>query len=157
MRTQKPIGEIAEEVGYSTSGSLINLFVKKVGTSPRQYRISICQKRLTRYTKLMCRSYNRAKTQRRTSQDVRLGPVNKIRFTMRTLPRGGNAHEKRLRSECIKPQTPYPPKYALKSSRGVHPGFHTFQKEKVSPHGNFEVRSWLVKPKHKVVGKTKRR
>lgn len=37
--TQKPIAEIAEEVGYSTSGSLINLFVKKVGTSPRQYRI----------------------------------------------------------------------------------------------------------------------
>ena len=34
-----PIAEIAEEVGYSTSGSLINLFVKKVGTSPRQYRI----------------------------------------------------------------------------------------------------------------------
>ena len=39
VRTQKPIAEIAEEVGYSTSGSLINLFVKKVGTSPRQYRI----------------------------------------------------------------------------------------------------------------------
>ena len=39
VRTQKPIAEIAEEVGYSTSGSLINLLVKKVGTPPRQYRI----------------------------------------------------------------------------------------------------------------------
>ena len=48
LRKYKPAGvmhcfsyspEIAEEVGYSTSGSLINLFVKKVGTSPRQYRI----------------------------------------------------------------------------------------------------------------------
>ena len=39
VRTQKPIGEIAEEVGYSASGSLINLFVKKVGVSPRQYRV----------------------------------------------------------------------------------------------------------------------
>lgn len=38
VRTQKPIGEIAEEVGYATSGSLINLFVKKVGSSPKQYR-----------------------------------------------------------------------------------------------------------------------
>lgn len=39
VRTQKPIGEIAEEVGYSASGSLIYLFVKKVGVSPRQYRV----------------------------------------------------------------------------------------------------------------------
>lgn len=38
VRTQKPIGEIAEEVGYATSGSLINLFVKKVDSSPKQYR-----------------------------------------------------------------------------------------------------------------------
>jgi AraC-like DNA-binding protein len=34
------ISEIAEEVGYSSSGSLINLFVKKVGSSPGQYRKS---------------------------------------------------------------------------------------------------------------------
>ena len=34
------LGEIAEEVGYSSSGSLINLFVKKVGSSPGQYRKS---------------------------------------------------------------------------------------------------------------------
>lgn len=35
-----PISEIATEVGYSSSGSLINLFVKRIGMSPRQYRIS---------------------------------------------------------------------------------------------------------------------
>ena len=36
--TGKTVSEIAEEVGYTSSGSLINLFVKKVGESPRQYR-----------------------------------------------------------------------------------------------------------------------
>ena len=46
VRTQKPIAEIAEEVGYSTSGSLINLFVKKVGTSPRQYRIDVYKRQV---------------------------------------------------------------------------------------------------------------
>ncbi len=47
VRTQKPIGEIAEEVGYAASGSLINLFVKKVGISPRQYRIQHLSQALT--------------------------------------------------------------------------------------------------------------
>ena len=36
----KSIGEIAEEVGYASSASLINIFVKKTGESPRQYRKS---------------------------------------------------------------------------------------------------------------------
>ncbi len=38
IRTQKTIEEIALEVGYSSSSSLINMFVKKVGHSPKQYR-----------------------------------------------------------------------------------------------------------------------
>ena len=38
VRTEKPIAEIAYEVGYGSSGSFINLFVKKLGVSPRQYR-----------------------------------------------------------------------------------------------------------------------
>lgn len=38
VRTQKTIEEIADEVGYSSSGSFINMFVKKVGRSPKQYR-----------------------------------------------------------------------------------------------------------------------
>lgn len=38
--TGKTVSEIAEKVGYTSSGSLINLFVKKVGESPRQYRKS---------------------------------------------------------------------------------------------------------------------
>ncbi len=54
VRTQKPIAEIAEEVGYSTSGSLINLFVKKVGTSPRQYRIQHMSKAIDAVSK-QCR------------------------------------------------------------------------------------------------------
>lgn len=38
LTTSMTVSEIAEEVGYSNSGSLINLFVKKVGSSPGQYR-----------------------------------------------------------------------------------------------------------------------
>ena len=38
LTTNMTVSEIAEEVGYSNSGSLINLFVKKVGSSPGQYR-----------------------------------------------------------------------------------------------------------------------
>lgn len=38
IRTQKTIEEIALEVGYSSSSSLINMFMKKVGHSPKQYR-----------------------------------------------------------------------------------------------------------------------
>ncbi len=38
LRTEKPISEIADEVGYASSSSLINLFVKKIGESPAQYR-----------------------------------------------------------------------------------------------------------------------
>lgn len=38
--TGKTVAEIAEKVGYSSSGSFINIFVKKVGTSPKQYRNS---------------------------------------------------------------------------------------------------------------------
>lgn len=37
-RTSKSVSEIAYEVGYSSSGSLINIFVKKNGISPSQYR-----------------------------------------------------------------------------------------------------------------------
>ena len=33
-----PVGEIAERVGYQTSSSFINMFTKKVGLSPREYR-----------------------------------------------------------------------------------------------------------------------
>ena len=36
--TTQPISEIAFEVGYLSSGSLINLFVDRVGMSPKQYR-----------------------------------------------------------------------------------------------------------------------
>ncbi len=38
LRTDRSIADIAEEVGYSSSSSLINLFVKRVGESPAQYR-----------------------------------------------------------------------------------------------------------------------
>lgn len=37
-RTGKSVAEIAYAVGYASSGSLINIFVKRVGMSPRQYR-----------------------------------------------------------------------------------------------------------------------
>lgn len=37
-RTQKPIEEIADMIGYSSSSSFINMFTKKVGRSPKQYR-----------------------------------------------------------------------------------------------------------------------
>jgi len=40
LRTGKSVAEIADEVGYASSGSLINLFTKKVGESPKQYRKS---------------------------------------------------------------------------------------------------------------------
>ena len=40
IRTDKPISAIANEVGYSSSASLINLFTKRVGASPLQYRHS---------------------------------------------------------------------------------------------------------------------
>ena len=40
LRTTMPVADIAEEVGYSTTGSLTNVFVKKVGESPAQYRKS---------------------------------------------------------------------------------------------------------------------
>mgnify|MGYP004511709225 CR=1 FL=1 len=32
------LAEIADEIGYSSSSSFINMFVKKVGYSPKQYR-----------------------------------------------------------------------------------------------------------------------
>ncbi|MDO4617875.1 MAG: AraC family transcriptional regulator [Lachnospiraceae bacterium] len=38
LRTNTPIADIADEVGYGSSSSLINLFVKRVGISPAQYR-----------------------------------------------------------------------------------------------------------------------
>ena len=38
IRTLKTVDEIADEVGYSSSSSFINMFVKKVGRSPKQYR-----------------------------------------------------------------------------------------------------------------------
>ncbi len=38
VRTNKSISEIACEVGYSSSGSLINIFVRRNGISPSQYR-----------------------------------------------------------------------------------------------------------------------
>ncbi len=38
LRTNRSIAEIADEVGYGSSSSLINLFVKRVGVSPTQYR-----------------------------------------------------------------------------------------------------------------------
>lgn len=37
-RTSTPIVEIAYDVGYSSSNSLINMFMKKVGISPSKYR-----------------------------------------------------------------------------------------------------------------------
>ena len=37
-RTSKSVAEIAYEVGYSSSSSFINIFVKKTGLSPKQYR-----------------------------------------------------------------------------------------------------------------------
>ena len=37
-RTYMSVEEIAFEVGYTSSGSLINLFVKKLGMSPSEYR-----------------------------------------------------------------------------------------------------------------------
>ncbi|MBQ3393231.1 MAG: helix-turn-helix transcriptional regulator [Lachnospiraceae bacterium] len=40
LRTGMSVSEIAEEVGYASSGSLINVFSKKVGESPAQYRKS---------------------------------------------------------------------------------------------------------------------
>lgn len=40
LTTGKSVSEIAEAVGYASPGSLINLFVKKVGSSPGQYRKS---------------------------------------------------------------------------------------------------------------------
>ena len=40
LTTARSVAEIADEVGYASSGSLINLFVKKVGESPKQYRKS---------------------------------------------------------------------------------------------------------------------
>lgn len=36
--TSKSVAEIAYEVGYSSSSSFINIFVKKTGLSPKQYR-----------------------------------------------------------------------------------------------------------------------
>lgn len=38
VRTDQSIAEIASQVGYASSGSLINLFVKRLGISPMQYR-----------------------------------------------------------------------------------------------------------------------
>lgn len=40
LTTGKTVAEIADEIGYSSSGSFINIFVKKVGESPKQYRNS---------------------------------------------------------------------------------------------------------------------
>ena len=39
-RTNKTVEEIAYEVGYLSSNSLINVFVQKTGMSPKQYRLS---------------------------------------------------------------------------------------------------------------------
>ena len=38
VRTTKSVAEIAYEVGYASSGSLINVFVKRVGVTPSKYR-----------------------------------------------------------------------------------------------------------------------
>lgn len=38
VRTQKNVEEIADTVGYSSSSSFINMFRKKTGMSPKQYR-----------------------------------------------------------------------------------------------------------------------
>ncbi len=40
VRTHQTVAEIAYEVGYSSSSSLINLFLKQVDESPKQYRYS---------------------------------------------------------------------------------------------------------------------
>lgn len=40
VRTHDSVAEIAAKVGYASSGSLINLFTKRVGVSPRQYRLT---------------------------------------------------------------------------------------------------------------------
>lgn len=37
-RTTKTVAEIADEVGYASSTSLINMFIKKTGITPKQYR-----------------------------------------------------------------------------------------------------------------------
>lgn len=39
-RSNKSVEEIAFEVGYSSSTSLINVFIQKTGMSPKQYRLS---------------------------------------------------------------------------------------------------------------------
>jgi AraC-like DNA-binding protein len=36
--TSKNVAEITDEVGYSSSASLINIFEKRIGSSPKQYR-----------------------------------------------------------------------------------------------------------------------
>ena len=38
VRSTMSVAEIAYEVGYSSSSSLINMFVKRVGLSPKQFR-----------------------------------------------------------------------------------------------------------------------
>ncbi|MGN1030690.1 MAG: helix-turn-helix domain-containing protein [Butyricicoccaceae bacterium] len=38
VQSSLPIGSIAERVGYQTSSSFINMFTRKVGLSPREYR-----------------------------------------------------------------------------------------------------------------------
>lgn len=40
VRSTQSVEEIAYEVGYSSSNSLINMFVKRIGVSPKQYRKS---------------------------------------------------------------------------------------------------------------------
>ena len=44
-RTSKSVEEIAYEVGYSSSSSFINLFVKREGVSPARYRKDLQGKR----------------------------------------------------------------------------------------------------------------
>lgn len=39
-RTTKPVTEIAYETGYSSGSSFNNMFVRRTGMSPRQYRRS---------------------------------------------------------------------------------------------------------------------
>lgn len=38
VHTKQPIAEIAYSLGYASSNSFINIFVKKIGVSPTQYR-----------------------------------------------------------------------------------------------------------------------
>jgi AraC-like DNA-binding protein len=38
IRTSKSVAEITDEVGYSSSTCLINIFEKRIGSSPKQYR-----------------------------------------------------------------------------------------------------------------------